>query len=134
MPDVCTTRSRSPGAAEGAENPTPRAAATDAREGSTSTSVTVVPGMPASSRATQHPTMPAPTTATRSPRSGRASHSALTAVSTVPASTARRGGTPSGTTVTAVAGTTYDVWCGCRQNTVRPTRSAGPRSTTPTLR
>ncbi len=50
--------------------------------------------------------MPAPTTVTRSPSSGAASHSALTAVSTVPASTARAGGTPSGTTTTALAGTT----------------------------
>ena len=67
---------------------------------------------PASSRATQQPTMPAPTTVTRSPSSGAASHSALTAVSTVPASTARAGGTSSGTTTTASAGTTYAVWCG----------------------
>ena len=37
---------------------------------------------------------------------GAASHRALTAVSTVPASTARAGGTSSGTTVTAPAGTT----------------------------
>jgi hypothetical protein len=50
--------------------------------------------------------MPAPTTLTRSPTSGAASHSAFTAVSTVPASTARAGGTPSGTGVTASAGTT----------------------------
>ena len=50
--------------------------------------------------------MPAPTTVTRSPISGAASHSALTAVSTVPASTARAGGTSSGTTTTAAAGTT----------------------------
>ena len=57
-------------------------------------------------RATQQPTIPAPTTVTRSPTSGAASHSAFTAVSTVPASTARAGGTPSGTTTTAVAGTT----------------------------
>ena len=41
-----------------------------------------------------------------------ASQSALTAVSTVPASTARAGGTSSGTTVTAPAGTTYAVWWG----------------------
>ena len=47
---------------------------------------------------------------------------------------ARRAGTPSGTTVTAAAGTTYAVWWGCRQKTVRPTRSSGPCSTTPTLR
>jgi hypothetical protein len=63
----------------------------------------------ASRRATQQPTIPAPTTATRSPTSGAASHRALTAVSTVPASTARAGGTSSGTTVTAPAGTTYAV-------------------------
>ena len=56
---------------------------------------------------------------------GAASQSALTAVSTVPASTARRGGTPSGTTATASAGTTYAVWCGWRQKTVRPRSSVG---------
>jgi hypothetical protein len=56
--------------------------------------------------------MPPPTTAIRSPIRGAASHSAFTAVSTVPASTARVAGTSSGTTVTAVAGTTYRVWCG----------------------
>ena len=78
--------------------------------------------------------MPAPTTATRSPTSGRASHIAFTAVSTVPASTAREAGTDDGTTVTAEAGTTYAVWCGYRQNTVRPTNEDGPSSTTPTLR
>ena len=60
--------------------------------------------------------------------------SALTAVSTVPASTARDSGTSSGTTVTAPAGTTYAVWCGYRQKTVRPRSSAGPSSTAPTLR
>ena len=57
--------------------------------GSTSTRVTSTPGIRARSRATQQPTMPAPTTATRSPSSGPASQSALTAVSTVPPSTAR---------------------------------------------
>ena len=51
--------------------------------------------------------MPAPTTVTRSPTSGAASHSALTAVSTVPASTARAGGTSSGTT--RYRGGRYDV-------------------------
>ena len=65
---------------------------------------------------------------------GAASQSALTAVSTVPASTARSAGTSSGTTVTSVAGTTYAVWCGCRQNTVLPSSAGGPASTTPTLR
>ena len=49
-----------------------------------------------SRRATQQPTIPAPTTATRSPTSGAASQRALTAVSTVPASTARAGGTSVG--------------------------------------
>ena len=96
--------------------------------------MTSTAGKRASSRATQHPTIPAPTTATRSPTSGAASHNALTAVSTVPASTARDNGTPSGTTVTAPAGTTYAVWCGYRQKTVRPRSSAGPSSTAPTLR
>ena len=47
-----------------------------------------------------------PTTAIRSPTSGAASHRAFTAVSTVPASTARAAGTVSGTGVTASAGTT----------------------------
>ena len=109
----------------------PSAAATSARVGSTSTSVTGRRGSRVSSRARQQPTVPAPTTATRSPTSGAASQSALTAVSTMPASTARGTGTSSGTTVTADAGTTYAVWCGCRQNTVRPRRCAGPSSTTP---
>ena len=50
--------------------------------------------------------MPAPTTLIRSPSNGAASQSALIAVSTVPANTARSGGTSSGTTITAPAGTT----------------------------
>ena len=62
--------------------------------------------MPAATVATQHPTIPAPTTLTRSPTRGGASQRALTAVSTVPARTARSGGTPSGTGTTAEAGTT----------------------------
>jgi hypothetical protein len=49
------------------------------------------------------------------------------------ASTARAAGTPPGKGSTASAGTWYSVWCGCRQNTVRPHRSCGPASTTPTL-
>ena len=56
--------------------------------------------------ATADPIIPPPTTAIRSPTSGDASHSALTAVSTVPARTARAGGRPSGSGVTAAAGTT----------------------------
>src|SRR3954447_6589090 len=131
---VCTTRSRPPAAAAGCAKPAPSARATSAREASTSTSVTSTPGKRASRRATQQPTIPAPTTATRSPTSGGASHNAFTAVSTVPASTARAGGTPSGTTVTAPAGTTYAVWCGYRQKTVRPRSSGGPCSTAPTFR
>src|SRR5215207_3591644 len=131
---VCTTRSHPPAASSGRAKPAPSAAATAARDGSTSTSVTSTAGNRASSRATQQPTIPAPTTATRSPTIGAASHSALTAVSTVPASTARPGGTSSGTTVTAPAGTTYAVWCGYRQKTVRPRSSGGPSSTAPTLR
>ena len=120
---VWTTRSRSPrepATSSGRAKPTPSRAATSARVGSTSTSVTRHPGIPASRRATQQPTIPAPTTATRSPTRGAASQSALTAVSTVPASTARLAGTSSGTTTTDSTGTTYAVWCGCRQKTVRP--------------
>ena len=66
----------------------------------------MTPGKRASSAATQQPTIPPPTTAIRSPTSGAASHRALTAVSTVPASTARAGGHVVGHEVTAVAGTT----------------------------
>jgi len=33
---------------------------------------------------------------------------------------------------TADAGTTYRSWCGCRQNTARPTRPSGPSATRPT--
>ena len=93
--------------------------------GSTSTRVTCdARESGASSRATQQPTMPAPTTVTRSPTSGAASHSALTAVSTVPASTARRRrhavrarrSPPRPARRSAV-------WCGYRQKTVRPSRS-----------
>ena len=52
----------------------------------------------------------------------------------VPAGRAVLAGTDSGTGVTAAVGTTYRVWCGYRQNTVRPVSDAGPSSTTPTLR
>ena len=57
---ACTTRSRPPAASPGSAKPAPRAAATAARPGSTSTSVTSTPGKRASRRATQQPTMPAP--------------------------------------------------------------------------
>ncbi len=123
---VCTTRSRPSAACSGSAKSTPRASATAARVGSTSTSSTRTPGNCASSRATQQPTMPAPTTLTRSPGSTPASHTAFTAVSTVPASTARLGGTSSGTGQAAAAGTTYSVWCGWRQNTVRPRIARSP--------
>ncbi len=66
------------------------------RDSSTSTSCTRAPGILATIAATQQPTMPAPTTAIRSPTSGAASHSAFTAVSTVPARTARAAGTSGG--------------------------------------
>ena len=79
---VCTTRSHPPAASSGRAKPAPSAAATSARDASTSTSVTSTAGNRASRRATQQPTIPAPTTATRSPTSGGASHRALTAVST----------------------------------------------------
>lgn len=77
-----------------------------ARRSSASTSCTRTAGNRASTAATEAPTIPAPTTAIRSPSRGAASHAAFTAVSTVPASTARGAGTPSGTGVTALAGTT----------------------------
>ena len=134
---VCRTRSQPLDRAGGRPRPrrTGRPAQTppSALVGSTSTSVTWAPGMPASRRATQHPTIPPPTTATLSPTRGAASQRALTAVSTVPASTARSGGTPSGTTATASTGTTNALWCGKRENTVRPSRCAGPSSTVPTF-
>ena len=103
---VCTTRSRAPAASSGGAKWTPSPAATSARAGCTSTSVTSAPGIRERRRATQQPTIPAPTTAIRSPTSGAASQAALMAVSTVPASTARAGGTSSGTTTTDRAGTT----------------------------
>src|SRR5919106_430518 len=50
---VCTTRSQPPAASSGRAKPTPSAAATSARDTSTSTSVTSTPGNRASRRATQ---------------------------------------------------------------------------------
>ena len=84
------------------------------------------PGMAASSRATQQPTMPAPTTAIRSPTSGAASQSALTAVSTVPASTARVRRAPVGYGRHRAGRHDVAVWCGYRQKTVRPSSAGGP--------
>ena len=64
--------------------------------------LTSQPGMRPASHATRHPTAPAPTTATRSPGSDAASHTPLSAVSRLAASTARPAGTSSGTTCTAL--------------------------------
>ena len=77
----------------GARNGTPSACAAAALRASMSTSSTSAPTMRAASHATRQPTVPAPITATRSPTRGAASHSALTAVSRLAASTARAGGT-----------------------------------------
>ena len=81
------------------------------------------------------PTIPAPTTATRSPTSGAASHSALTAVSTVPASTARSRRHVVGHDDDRLDG--HDVrasGAGTGRRRCGPSRSGGPSSTTPTLR
>jgi KDO2-lipid IV(A) lauroyltransferase len=56
------------------------------------------------------PTTPAPTTAMRSAGPGAPSHSALSAVSMLAASTARCGGTWAGTSTTAFAGTVNTSW------------------------
>jgi hypothetical protein len=90
----------------GVANAAPSARAVAARDGSVSTSVTVTPGIRANSHAVRQPSTPAPTTHARSPTRGAASHSALTAVSAMPASTARRAGMSGGTGSTAKAGTT----------------------------
>src|SRR5689334_1084863 len=103
------TRSQPSFASAGEANSTASPAATDAFVSSTSTSWTRAPGILATRAATQQPTIPAPTTAIRSPTSGAASQRAFTAVSTVPARTARAAGTSSGTGVTALTGTTYRV-------------------------
>ena len=106
-----------------------------ARPASTSTSVTRTPGIRASSRATQQPTMPAPTTVTRSPTSGAASHRALTAVSTVPASTARAGGHVLGDDDhRAAPGRRRRSGAGRGRRRCGRAASAGPCSTTPTFR
>ncbi|GMA38345.1 hypothetical protein GCM10025883_03900 [Mobilicoccus caccae] len=71
-----------------------------------------VEGKLRSRMATEAPIMPPPTTAMRSPSRGPASHRALTAVSTAPASTARSVGTSSGIGVRAPVSTTYRSTCG----------------------
>ena len=120
------TMSQSGRASSGWAKSTPRASASSLRPGSRSTSWRRASGKVRSSVATMPPTSPAPITAMRSPSLGPASHSALTAVSTVPVSTARRGGTPSGMRVSAETGTTYRSWCGWRQKTVWPGQSVRP--------
>ena len=100
---VCTTRSRPAGGVGREREAAPRAPRR--RRPGRGRRRPASPGRPGSGRAAARRSSrpcPAPTTATRSPTSGAASHSALTAVSTVPASTARSAGTPSGTTCTAV--------------------------------
>ena len=133
LPLVCTTRSAPGKAASGKAKLAPNAVARAARPGSVSINCTLQPGTRAASQATSRPSVPPPTTATRSPTRGAASQSALIAVSSMAASTARLAGTPGGSGSTASAGTWYKVWCGYRQNTVRPSNSAGPCSTWPTL-
>ena len=49
------------------------------------------------------------------------------------ASTARCGGTLSGSGTAAPAGKLNRLWCGCSVNTVRPRSSAGPASTRPAV-
>jgi hypothetical protein len=126
--------SQSPGALSGAAKATPSAFATAARLSTGSTSVTSAPGSRPQSAAMRQPTTPPPKMAMRSPGPAPESQSAFSAVSMLAASTARRGGTPSGTRVSAEAGATMRSWCGCRMKTVRPRSSAGPSSTTPTAR
>src|SRR5436853_7127194 len=88
-------------------NRTPSAHATSARFALTSTSSTSQPALRLAKYAARHPTVPAPMTTMRLPAAGSASHTTLTAVALFAARTARDAGTPSGTTWTADAGTTY---------------------------
>src|SRR6266699_946477 len=68
----------------------------------------------------------------RSAGAGAPSHTALSAVSILAASTARRGGTCSGTGNTASAGKVKRLWWGCKLKTIRLRSSAAPASTHPT--
>ena len=99
-PLACSTRSASGRAAAGAAKPTPEPRGDGgARRPQCRPARPAQPGTRAASQATSRPTTPAPTTAMRSPSRGAASHSALTAVSMLAASTARAGGTPSGSSM-----------------------------------
>ena len=91
------TMSASAGACSGRANRAPRDSTIGRRLSSTSTAVTSAPGSRAASDATSSPTTPAPTTTMRSPGPAPLSHRALSAVSMLAASVARRAGTPSGT-------------------------------------
>ena len=125
-------RSQSSGAASGKANPQPSAAASAARSGLTSTSVTSVPGSRAQSQPVSAPTVPAPTTAIRSPAEAPESHRMLSAVSMFAASTARPAGSPRGSGTAIAAGAANRSWCGCSTKTSRPASSAGPSTTRPT--
>ena len=83
-----------------------------ARAGLMSTTVTCVPGILAHSRATSRPSTPAPTTAIRSAGPGAPSHTALSAVSMLAASTARSAGSPSGSGRIFSTARLNTVWCG----------------------
>ena len=89
VPLAWITRSASTAAAGGSANRTPSARATAARRGLMSISSTSHPGIRDTSQAARQPTVPAPITAIRSPRCGLASHTPLSAVSRLAASTTR---------------------------------------------
>ena len=72
VPLAWNTTSQSGGAAAGAAKPAPSACAISARDATTSTTVTRVPGSRAQSRATSSPTTPPPTTAMWSAGAGAA--------------------------------------------------------------
>ena len=77
------TTSQFSGASSAVAKPAPNARARSPRPGTTSTTVTRVPGMRAHNRATMRPTTPPPTTAMRSAGPGAPSQTALSAVSHV---------------------------------------------------
>ena len=93
-------------------NRTPSADATSALVGSTSTSVTAAPGMPASRRATQHPTIPRTDHGHPVTDEGRRVPERVDGRLDRAGEHGPLGGTPSGTTDTASTGTTNALWCG----------------------
>ena len=100
------TMSASRGAAAGRAKRSPSASATARRDGSTSTSVTSAPGRRAASQPVSRPMTPPPTITILSAGPEPASQWALSAVSILAASTARRGGTVSGTGTRQARGAT----------------------------